>query len=195
MYKDVIVDDGDVFIHAGDILGRGQLSELEIFNDWLGELPHQYKIIIAGNHDWCFQNDIEASREILTNAIYLQDESITIENIRFYGSPWQPMFYDWAFNLPRGKALKQKWDLIPENTDVLITHGPAKGILDQTIQGDHVGCEELSKAIKKIRPKFHICGHIHEGYGMLDLDGCTYINASVNTHQYKLCNQPIIFEI
>jgi len=75
------------------------------------------------------------------------------------------------------------------------THGSAGGILDQTIEGDRVGCEELAKAIKKIRPKFHICGHIHEGYGTFDLDGCTYINASVNTHQYKLRNQPIVFEI
>ena len=95
----------------------------------------------------------------------MHDESITIENIRFYGSPWQPEFYDWAFNLPRGKAHKQKWDLIPENTDALITDGcPAEGILDQTFDGSRVGCEELAKAINKIRPKLHICGHIHESY-------------------------------
>jgi len=195
MYREVVIPDGDLLIHAGDILANGKLSELEEFNQWLGTLPHRYKIVIAGNHDWCFEQDEKSSRAALTNAIYLQDECIDIEGVCFYGSPWQPWFLDWAFNLQPGKELKQKWDMIPDNVDVLITHGPCQNILDRTISGHHVGCGELRKAIHRVRPKFHVCGHIHEGYGEFSLGGCTYINASVNTVKYKPVNLPIIFEV
>jgi Icc-related predicted phosphoesterase len=195
MHRKVDIPDGDVLIHGGDILGRGSLLELREFNDWLGELPHAYKLIIAGNHDWCFERDEKASRELLTNGVYLQDESFEIEGVKFYGSPWQPWFLDWAFNLPRGDAIKIKWDLIPEGIDVLITHGPCYGILDKTSSGENVGCEELLKSLERIKPKFHLCGHIHEGYGILEKDGCAFINASINTHQYRPENKPIVFEI
>jgi len=195
MFSEVAIPDGDILIHAGDILGHGSLSELKVFNDWLGNLPHKFKIVIAGNHDWCFERDEEASREILTNAIYLQDESINIEGISFYGSPWQPWFLDWAFNLQPGRELKDKWDLIPDNVDVLITHGPCQGILDKTDSGDNVGCDELRKAINRVQPKYHICGHIHEGYGILSSDGCNYINASINTVRYMPINPAIIFDV
>jgi Icc-related predicted phosphoesterase len=131
MYRKINIPDGDVFIHAGDILGRGKLSELEDLNDWLSNLPHKHKIIIAGNHDWCFQDAEDEARAILTNGVYLQDELIKIEGINFYGSPWQPWFLDWAFNLPRGPKIAEKWSRIPSNTDVLITHGPPMGVLDK----------------------------------------------------------------
>ena len=195
MHRKIDIPDGDVLIHGGDILGRGSLQELREFNDWLGELPHAYKLIIAGNHDWCFERDEKASRELLTNGIYLQDESFEIEGVKFYGSPWQPWFLDWAFNLPRGEAIKNKWDLIPQGIDVLITHGPCYGILDKTSSGENVGCEELLKSLERIKPKFHLCGHIHEGYGIIKKDGCTFINASINTHQYRPENKAIVFEI
>ena len=195
MFKDIVIPDGDLLIHAGDILGQGTLKELSEFNEWLGEQPHKYKIIIAGNHDWCFEKDEVTSRKILTNGIYLQDESITIDGFVFYGSPWQPWFLDWAFNLQRGLPLKQKWDLIPENVDILITHSPPQYILDLTNNNERAGCEELANAVKQIKPKFHVFGHIHEGYGKVLFDGCMYINASVNTEQYRPINQPIEFEV
>ena len=195
MYRDIEIPDGDVLIHAGDILGRGKLSELSEFNDWLGALPHRHKIVIAGNHDWCFESNEKESRVVLTNAVYLKDELVEIDGLKFYGSPWQPFFFNWAFNLNRGAALKDKWDLIPDGVDVLITHGPAFGILDQTMDGSNVGCEELTKAIKRITPKYHLCGHIHEGYGVIELAGCTHINASVTTERYIPSNKPIVFTL
>jgi len=90
---------------------------------------------------------------------------VIIEGVKFYGSPWQPRFFDWAFNLDRGEEIKKKWDLIPMDTDVLITHGPPYGILDLTHEGEKVGCEELMKAVLRVQPKIHIFGHIHEAYG------------------------------
>lgn len=195
MHNDIQVPDGDVLIHAGDFLGRGKLYELESFNKWLGNLPHKHKIIVAGNHDWCFERDEFLAREILTNGLYLQDESVLIDGVEFYGSPWQPEFFNWAFNLPRGRHLREKWNNIPETTQVLITHGPPHGILDLTSHGIHAGCEELRLAVERIKPSYHIFGHIHEGYGSISEFGCHFINASTNTVRYRPANPPIVFDI
>lgn len=195
MYRELAIPEAEVFIHAGDILGRGKLSELTEFNTWVGTLPHRHKIIIAGNHDWCFERSERESREILTNAVYLKDELVEIEGVKFYGSPWQPAFFNWAFNLSRGSELKEKWDLIPGNIDVLITHGPPAGILDTVMDGSNVGCEELIKAVNRIKPQYHLFGHIHEGYGIRVLEGCTHINASITTERYLPTNKPVVFSI
>lgn len=193
MYRDIEIPNGDVLIHAGDITRYGKLSELNDFNNWLGEQPHQHKIIIAGNHDWCFERQKEASIKIITNAVYLEDQSIEIEGHLFYGSPWQPWFLNWAFNLQRGKEIQEKWDLISNDVDVLITHGPAFGILDRNINGENAGCENLLSKIEEIGPKVHVCGHIHEGYGQIVRHSIKFINASVNNERYMPTNNPISF--
>lgn len=193
MYRDIDVPDGDILIHAGDITRQGKINELYDFNDWLGEQPHRHKIVIAGNHDWCFENQPNGSRGLITNAIYLQDESVIINGFKFYGSPWQPWFLDWAFNLQRGEEISLKWALIPNDVDVLITHGPVYGILDKVTTGENVGCEELKKVIDLNPPKFHVCGHIHEGYGTETLNGITFINACVNSERYRPINPAIEF--
>ena len=125
---------------------------------------------------------------------YLQDSEVTIDGIKFYGSPWQPEFYNWAFNLPRGEKLAQKWAEIPDNTDVLITHGPAYGILDYAPMGGHVGCEELYKRISDIKPKIHVCGHIHNSYGQKTIDGIEFLNASVLNDRYEYAHKPIVVD-
>jgi len=195
MYNNINAPDGDVLIHAGDITRHGKLSELNDFNDWLGEQPHKHKIIIAGNHDWCFERQKEACLKILTNAIYLEDQSIAIEGYIFYGSPWQPEFQNWAFNLQRGKEIQKKWDLICNDIDVLITHGPVFGILDEIFSGENVGCEDLLSKVEEIKPKVHVCGHIHEGYGEVTYHGTKFINASVTNVRYQTTNAPIVFTI
>lgn len=194
-YAELNIPDGDVFIHAGDILKWGLIEELTDFNDWLASLPHQYKLVVAGNHDWCFERTPSKATEIMTNGTYLQDQAVTIKGSVFYGSPWQPTFMNWAFNLPRGQQLANKWKLIPRSTDVLITHGPSYGILDECIDGKRAGCEELTHAVARTKPSYHVFGHIHEGYGVLEKNGITYINASVNTHLYKPENPPIVFDL
>lgn len=195
MYRDLELPDGDVLIHAGDITRHGKLSELKDFNEWLDEQPHQHKIIIAGNHDWCFERLKKDSLKILTNAVYLEDQSLTIAGHTFYGSPWQPRFQNWAFNLTRGKEIQEKWDLISNDVDVLITHGPAFGILDRIHSGENTGCENLLSKIEEIKPKVHICGHIHEGYGEFVYQGIKFINASITNERYKPTNAPIVFTV
>jgi Icc-related predicted phosphoesterase len=186
---------GDVLIIAGDICGYGTLDEIKAFDDFLADLPHSHKLLIAGNHDWPFARVPQQAIALLQNATYLEDSGIEIDGIKFWGSPWQPFFCNWAFNLPRGTPLAKIWSKIPSETDVLITHGPPYGILDQIYDGDHVGCEELLKALQRFRPKVHVFGHIHESYGMLKQDGTTFINASICDGRYRPVNAPIVVDV
>lgn len=192
-HRSLEIPDGDVLIHAGDLTRHGSLEDVQEFNDFLGTLPHPHKIVIAGNHDFCFEKDRAACEEILTNCIYLQDQEVVVDGVKFYGSPWQPWFYDWAFNLERGAEIRSKWELIPEDTDVLITHGPPYGIGDLTAQGDSAGCQGLLEVVKKIKPAFHIFGHIHEAYGVTNDGATTFVNASVCDQLYRPVNPPIAF--
>ena len=188
---------GNLLIHAGDFMNSGYIKEeAEGFFKWFDELEgYDNKVFIAGNHDRIMQNDPEWSKGVLTgykDIDYLEDEMMSIQygdqpEIKIWGSPWQPEFYNWAFNLPRnGEELKSKWDMIPEGIDILITHGPAWGFLDDVEgrRGVHLGCELLAERIKQIKPKIHICGHIHSGYGHY-YDGNThYFNAAVLDERY-----------
>ncbi len=194
LHKSLTIPDGDVLIHAGDLTRHGSLDDVQEFNDFLGTLPHPYKIVIAGNHDFCFEKDRRACEVLLTNCTYLQDQEVTIDGVRFYGSPWQPWFYDWAFNLERGPEIRTKWDLIPAGIDVLITHGPPYGIGDLTARGDKAGCQDLLEVIEKIKPRVHLFGHIHEGYGVTSNDVTTFINASSCDQLYQPVNPPVVYE-
>ncbi len=195
LHASLDIPEGDVLIHAGDLTRLGSLDDVIAFNDFLGTLPHPNKIIIAGNHDLCFENHRKVCEGLLTNCIYLQDQEIIINGVKFYGSPWQPWFYDWAFNLKRGPEIRTKWDLIPEDTDVLITHGPPYGIGDMTIRGEQTGCQDLLEVVEKIKPRVHIYGHIHEGYGITSNKATTFINASCCDHLYQMVNPPLVFEL
>ena len=195
LHKRIEIPPGDVLIHAGDLTRSGKPREIEKFDRFLGDLPHRYKVVIAGNHDFYFEHEPERARRLITNAIYLQDEGVEIEGVRFWGSPWQPWFFDWAFNLQRGAPLKEKWDLIPAGTEVLITHGPPFGFGDMTTRGAAVGCQDLLQAIRRVRPRFHIFGHIHEGYGLWEEEGVTYLNASNCNFDYEPVNPPMVIDL
>lgn len=194
------IPDGDVLICAGDITSCGQLSQLEDFSEWISDLPHRHKIAICGNHDWCFQklNKRERALSIINRtAIYLEDSYTIIDGIKFYGSPWQPEFRSWAFNLPRGKPLAQKWEMIDDDCDVLITHGPPYGYGDRLPDGMLVGCEDLGARIRSLKSlKLSVFGHIHDAYGeYVSDDGVRYINASNATEEYDIQNCPITIDI
>lgn len=194
------LEPADMIIHAGDISSRGSLSEIESFCYWFSKLDqYKHKIFIAGNHDWGFQEKPEQVMEIVNSyktIKYLQDSSIVCDGVKIYGSPWQPEFYNWAFNLKRGAEIQEKWDLIPLDTDILITHGPADGYGDFLLNGDNVGCKDLLDTIvTKVNPKVHIAGHIHCGYGESFAHGTHFINAATLNEQYMVSNKPIIFEI
>ncbi len=190
------IPDGDLLIHAGDLTRRGSLEDVESFNSWLGELPHKYKVCISGNHDFCFEQRPEEARSLITNAHYLQDEEITIGGLKIYGSPWQPWFYNWAFNLRRGEPLREKWEKIPSDIDILITHGPPHGILDRVFTGEKVGCEELLLKLRFFENlKLHVFAHIHEARGTYEHQGIKMVNASICTLAYKSINEPIVVEL
>lgn len=203
-HKQIKVPEGDILIHAGDLTSMGYEHEvLEVFN-WFKTLSKQFKhiIFIAGNHDLSFQRKntwLEIMLEDIkgTNIHYLEDTAITLEGINFYGSPWQPEFHSWAFNAPRGEKLAQIWSKIPDNTDVLITHGPPQTILDTSGSPWNVpllGCEELLTRVNQVKPKFHVFGHIHGGYGMVYNGNTYFVNAAVCTEQYVPSNYPITFD-
>jgi len=103
--------------------------------------------------------------------------TVEIEGVRFWGSPWQPWFFDWAFNLERGEEIRAKWELIPDDTEVLITHGPPQGHGDMTSRGEGAGCADLLARIRQVKPRYHLFGHIHEGYGT-STDGVTSVSPS-----------------
>ena len=192
LHRQVEVPDGDVLIHAGDLCNRGTRGEVKQFMAWLAELPHRHKIFIAGNHDWPFYKFPRFAKRWVKHGIYLQDTSVTIERVKFYGSPWQPEFYDWAFNLPRGKHLARVWSCIPEDTDVLITHPPPLGILDA---GDRLGGEDLARRIQELSLKLHVFGHVHLGHGTEERENTTFVNASICDIDYRPVQAPIVVEL
>jgi Icc-related predicted phosphoesterase len=194
MHKRIRVPDGDILVCAGDITGVGEIWQLREFNKWLGRLPHRRKVVIAGNHDWCFEGQPTESRNTLNCCHYLEDEAVTIEGIKFYGSPWSPRFFNCAFNLDRGAPIRRVWDRVPDDVDVLITHGPPYGCLDKVKGGKRVGCKDLAQAIERVSPKVHIFGHIHEAYRKAAYDGVVYFNASVCTFDCKPTNRPYVME-
>jgi Icc-related predicted phosphoesterase len=191
------VPDGDILIHAGDFAAFGDTPiEIIDFNQWLGTLPHRHKVVIAGNHDWMFERHPGAARELLTNAIYLENSGTELAGLKVWGSPVQPEFNNWAFNVARGAAIRRYWQMIPASTDVLITHGPPYGVLDTAHPTtDHLGCEELAEAVQHVRPRLHVFGHIHGGQGQQNSDGTLYVNASVVNEAYQLVYAPQVIEI
>jgi Icc-related predicted phosphoesterase len=173
----------------------GSPNEVEDFAHWWQALPHPHKVVIAGNHDWLFQREPKLARSLFKGCMYLEDSGIEVLGLRIYGSPWQPWFLDWAFNLERGPEIRAKWDIIPKDMDILITHGPPWGIGDQTARGEKVGCRDLLDSIeKRIRPKWHIFGHIHEGYGVTQGRQTTFVNASSCNQSYEPVNAPLLLE-
>ena len=207
------LEDADIIIHAGDISNVGGLTEIEYFCEWFSSLSqYKHKIFIAGNHDLGFETkSIEATQIVrkYPNITYLEDTMVEVEGLKIYGTPWQPEFFDWAFNVKRGSDLAKKWSEVPSNLDILITHGPAYGMVDwveprknhggefrKFIDGGNVGCEDLLDAVTtRIKPKYLISGHIHYAYGEMVRNNINFINASTLNEQYMVTNPPIIFEI
>ena len=199
---------GDVLIHAGDISNKGYRTEIQDFIKWFSTIEnYTHKIFIAGNHDFSCQDEVSALQELLRlnpGSEYLYDDMFLIgdesadydDMVKVWGSPWQPEFYNWAFNLPRqGAELKEVWNMIPSDVDILITHGPPYGHLDYvTYSKQNVGCELLRDRIDLIKPKIHVFGHIHSSYGY-KFDGTThFFNAAVLDERYNFTQKPLSVE-
>lgn len=196
--------EADMVIHSGDMSNMGGEIEVERFLIWFSALPYKYKILIAGNHDFLFERQRGIAQDLLKkfpNIIYLENDFVEIEmvdggpKLKIWGSPITPWFHSWAFNRVRGEEINKYWAHIPDDIDILITHGPPAGILDIILNGESRGCEMLIERIKQIKPKLHVFGHIHEAAGYEFIDGTHYVNASVVNIRLQLSNKPTIFEV
>lgn len=195
------IQSGDLIICGGDFMSSGKFEKQATdFLDWFNDLDFKHKIYIAGNHDVLFElpGVVKYMKTKYPDLIYLEDSGIRINESLIWGSPWQPRFFDWAFNIDRNsQELKSKWDMIPTNTDILVTHSPPQGHLDTSgppWNEPNLGCELLRDRIDTIKPKIHIFGHIHGSYGY-KFNGYThFINASVLNEQYNYVNKPIHVE-
>jgi Icc-related predicted phosphoesterase len=196
---DLDLDGIDVLLNAGD--GSGHKAPVVNFNElashfeWMASLDVKHKIYIPGNHDTSFEAKMFSPEMIKDYGItILNHESLELDGINIFGSPYTPSFdKGWAYNVERGR-LHNYWEVIPDITDILVTHGPPKGILDKALNYgfySEVGDLALLKRVKKLNVKYHIFGHIHEDYGKTlkvhDSD-TTFINASVLDETYRMKN-------
>lgn len=220
---------GDLLIHSGDISSLGRESEVERFVKWFGKQDYMHKVFVAGNHDMTFDREkllrdklahfegiteydtecAEGKPEWLTELLdnlpdgvhYLENNSVTIEGIKIWGSPYSPTFgYGWGFNVNRGYDAAQIWNQIPLDTDIVITHSPIYGYNDRTSNtNENVGCVDLYHRLHEVKPHLHFAGHIHEGYGWgtipyKDEWGDIYtFNASTCNLRYEAIQNPITF--
>lgn len=181
-YENLSVPDGDVLVHTGDACFNGtNRYQFENFMKWMSNQNFRHKIYVPGNHDGVIEHDIDTARKQFKKygISLLVDEKIEIDGKTFYGSPWTPTFLDWYFMKDRGEDIEKVWNLVPDNIDVLLTHGPPYGVLDRVLEGSHQGCEQLLNKVNEVKPKLHIFGHIHEGRGFVEKNGIHFYNVSV----------------
>lgn len=183
--------DGDVLVHAGDLSMNGTRREVSESLAWLHTLRAKYRrvVLVAGNHDfWAESRPDEIAGVCQGFGLdYLNDSIVEIDGVRFWGSPVSPWFEDWAFGPHRGSEIRAHWELIPDDTDVLTTHGPPARVLDETAGGQCVGCQDLLDAVKRIKPELHVFGHIHEARGEMELPELRtrFVNASMLDQRYR----------
>jgi Icc-related predicted phosphoesterase len=198
-HERLILNPGTVLIHAGDVTEYGTEDEVSDFLQWFSRQPFTYKIFIAGNHDLFLETCAPAKRKrmIPSDIIYLQNIGIEIVGLKIWGSPVTPYFLGMAFNARQGTEIEKVWNKIPANTDILITHGSPKGILDKD-----VGSEELLTRINQIQPAVHCFGHVHGLNGIETINGTAFINASIvncldpfKNEEYRMVGKPIIYKI
>lgn len=202
----------DLILHAGDFSYRGEMpeikAELKILANKAKYAGARATVITPGNHDWAFvwheQDFKDECRKLgLTLLIH---EPFEFEGFKIFGSPYTPEFFDWAYNVPRGPKLAAKWAQIPDDTNILITHGPPHMILDRIPDryvragsinpSAHVGCEDLGRRLSELSNlKLHVWGHIHHSYGQVTVDNVQYVNASCCNEAYKPKNPVIVVEV
>jgi Icc-related predicted phosphoesterase len=194
-HRQLEIPAAEILIFAGDLDNCRATSVAAEFNRFLGTLPHRYKIVIAGNHDHCLARDRQQAKELFSEAIYLQDEVVEVAGLKIYGAPWQPYFNERAcdaFALPRGRRLREKWELIPAGIDILVTHTPPAGVLDLDGGVGH-GCFDLAAAVTRVRPKYHVFGHVHTRYGTFRHGPTLSVNCNLQGEKGRL-RQPLLLD-
>lgn len=194
LHRELVVPDGDMLIHAGDFTFFSHRRRMiQDFNDWLGELPHTYKVVIPGNHEGLFERE-PAVRDEITNARLLINESAMIGGHLVWGSPVTPPFGGaFTLNAPERANL---YAGIPHNVEILVTHTPPFGALDVPPDStEHAGCSELGQVVNHLSPRLHVFGHIHGAYGRLVAGGTTFVNAALFGELGDLDRAPIVVNI
>jgi len=209
------VPPGDVLIHAGDFTSTGRHKEVARFAEWFGAQPHAHKVVVAGNHDLTFDRayyakvggarfghrkdeNSAACRSLVCNlprTVYLENSGVEILGLKIWGSPVSPTFFDWAFNVDRGAPIAKIWSAIPDDVDVLVTHGPPLDVLDLCPDGSRVGCADLARRVGEVRPALHVFGHIHHAHGTAVRGNTMFVNASICTEEYRPTNDPICVDL
>jgi len=189
--------EADVIIHCGDFTSVGHSHEIVSFMQWFNKLNYKHKIVIAGNHDWLFDtNRLIAREKVPYGVIYLEDQEVILDGVKFYGTPVQLPFMNWAFNKPEERLIEH-WKAIPDDVDVLITHQPPLSVFDLSVYDNkHTGSPSLYwEVVERIKPKVHCFGHIHSGHGVKVIEDTTFINASNLDEQYMCVYDPVLIEI
>jgi len=186
------IPDGDILLFAGDA-ELDSFNALQDFNNWLGTLNFKHIVVIGGNHDMVLANYVMEEKEMFfSNAIYLENTSVQIEGIKIFGSPYSLRFFSWAF-MKSEKQLEQMWELIPKNTDIVLTHSPCRNILDVTTTTDeNCGSFSLRNKIKELQTKIHICGHLHSSHGKYTDYKTDYYNVSMLNDYYQYIFEPTV---
>lgn len=198
-HDSVVVPNGDILIHCGDFSKHGELVDTIQFLKWYENHPHQFKYLIAGNHDWLPYREPKLFQELLVehapSVRYLEDDYCDDSGLIIYGSPWTPEYHGWAF-MKNEQQMQGIRESMPEYADIVAVHGPPRGVLDKVIRGfERVGCRFLWRQLTKIRPKLVLFGHIHEGRGHITKEGIDFYNCSVVGLYYKVEYEPYVIEM
>lgn len=198
-HRQIKIPEADMLIVAGDFTCHREpiIARYSDFHNWITEQPVKYKIVVAGNHDTLFEKQNDLARQMFHNVTYLEDSGVEIEGLKIWGSPWTPEFAGWAFMKP-DHELEERWQHIPRDIDILITHGGPYGILDENLEGQYCGSSSLLKRIHELRNlKYHIFGHIHEAKGKHNCEELspTFINASQCDRLNNLVNKPVVINL
>lgn len=208
-HSQLVVPDGDVLIHTGDYSPRGTQADAIAFLKWFESQPHQHRLWVEGNHDaYAERHPTEfaaLAKEHAPSCHRLFDSGVEIEGIKFFGSPFTPTFMNWSFMANRGEQIRQHWNLIPDDTQILVTHGPAYGHLDlvpaeyvQNGRDRHQGCHDLREVIdtRLKQLKCHLFSHLHsQGCQTEVVDGVTFANAAVVGEDYRVRGQIQVIDI
>jgi Icc-related predicted phosphoesterase len=209
LHNKTVIPECDFLIHSGDATFQGKFAEMKDFGNWFNKQPAKHKIFVPGNHELVFEKHLPESMNWLKDECsdlhILINDSITIEGIKFHGLSWTPYFCDWAFNgarsfseaaLYRKPLMRDMVSNIPNDVEILISHGPPYDILDQLLNGASVGCQDLwSKILDLTKLKIHVFGHIHCAYGEKFINNVKFINASICDEYYSATNKPIIIDL
>lgn len=195
------LEGGDLLIVAGDLTGDDSYEEVKYFCKWLNVQKYRFRVVCAGNHDnWLQLNPNWINCE---GVHHLCDSGTEFEGLKIWGSPWTKIFegmnpHCMAFTVDTEEELAEKWKLIPDDVDILITHCPPYGMKDRTIDNERVGSKSLQMELfERLRPQLIVCGHIHEDYGIEAHGGIVnkLVNASHVNENYEPVNKPIRVEL